>query len=354
MKFSVLAALIGASCAAPALAAPTAEAPTVAAPTVAAPTAEAPTVAASAANVPAFAGDAALFEVAQLKTVWRDPSRQREVPVKIFYPQNGGPFPLIVLSHGLGGSRDGLDYLGRYWAQHGYVCAQIQHVGTDESVWRGAQSEAQAEAAMKRAGGNLMNIVQRPRDVSFAIDQMLKLGADANSELKGKINPDAIGIAGHSLGGLTALLSAGQEAIGGGMSLDLSDPRIRASVAMSSPLNPAAPVDQQFAGFKIPNFYLVGSNDNQVLGASIAQRQIYDAIEAPNQYLLIIKGADHMALGGQRFGPDLPGDAADHALVQTATLAFWDAQLKNNNAAKSWLQNDFKNQLNDGSEFESK
>ena len=311
------------------------------------------TMAARALETPTYAAPA-IVETGELKAVWRDEARQRDVPVKVFYPKTAGPSPLIILSHGLGGSRDGLDYLGAYWAQHGFVCAQIQHIGTDESVWRNATSEAEAENAMKRAGGNMMNILNRPRDVSFAIDQMLKLNADADSELKGKINADAIGVAGHSLGGLTALLSAGQQAMSGAMSLDLSDPRIKASVSMSSPLNLGAPIDAQFAAFKIPDFYIVGAQDNNVLGATIAQRQVYDAIAAPQQYLLIIAGADHMALGGQRFGPDLPGDAADHALVQTATLAFWDAQLKNNNAAKNWLTNDFKNQLDDGSTFESK
>ena len=138
------------------------------------------------------------------------------------------------------------------------------------------------------------------------------------------------------------------------MPLDFSDPRIKASVSMSAPLNPYAPVADQFADFKIPNFYLVGANDKAVLGATIAQRQVYDAIGAPEQYLLILAGADHMTFGGQRFGPDAPADPRDHSLIQAATLAFWEAELKGNDAAKSWLKNEFKQQLGAGSTFESK
>lgn len=296
----------------------------------------------------------AIVEVEQLKTVWHDETRDRDVPVKIFYPRVAGSFPLLILSHGLGGSRDGLDYLGRTWAEHGYVCAQLQHLGTDESLWRGATTQQQAEAAMRRAGGDVNNILNRPRDVSFAIDQLLKLEADETSELKGKINADEIGVAGHSLGGLTALLSAGQRAIAGGFSLDLSDPRIKACIAMSSPLNPRAPLADQFADYKVPSFTLVGANDKAVFGVNIAQRQIYDSINAPDQYVLILSGADHMTFGGQRFGPDSPADARDHALIQMATLAFWQAQLKENSAAKSWLKDEFKNQIDEASVFENK
>src|SRR5947208_9251342 len=44
---------------------------------------------------------------------WRDASRSRPVPVKIYAPATGaGPFPVIVFSHGLGGSRNGYEYLG--------------------------------------------------------------------------------------------------------------------------------------------------------------------------------------------------------------------------------------------------
>lgn len=50
--------------------------------------------------------------VATAEYVWRDEARGREVPVKLYFPAGdaGGPFPVIVFSHGLGGSRDGYRY----------------------------------------------------------------------------------------------------------------------------------------------------------------------------------------------------------------------------------------------------
>ena len=65
------------------------------------------------------AGPAAVETVAY---DWHDAKRDRRVPVKIYYPKTGnGPFPVIIFSHGLGGSREGYEYLGRHWASWGYV-----------------------------------------------------------------------------------------------------------------------------------------------------------------------------------------------------------------------------------------
>lgn len=44
-------------------------------------------------------------QVAVARYTWEDTKRQREVPVKIYYPASGpGPFPVVLVSHGLGGS----------------------------------------------------------------------------------------------------------------------------------------------------------------------------------------------------------------------------------------------------------
>ena len=300
----------------------------------------------------ARAQTASTTQIKQLQTTWTDPARRRQIPVKVFYPAQGGPFPLLILSHGLGGSRDGLDYLGKFWAAHDYVCVQLQHLGTDDAVWRDAPDEEAARAALSKAAGNLINILNRPRDVSFAIDQMLAHNADPKSEFHGLINPDQIGVAGHSLGAFTALSSAGQKLAGAAGTLDLTDPRLKACVAMSAPLNPQAPLSEQFAEFKVPLFYIVGAQDNQVLGATIAHRQIFDAVNAPEQYLFILDSADHMTFAGARFGPDAPNDARAHALTQTATLAFWDAELKGRNGAE--LKTELKRQLAGQGTFESK
>ena len=72
------------------------------------------------------------YAVATVSYDWTDSARNRKVPVKIYYPEKGqGPFPVIVFSHGLGGSREGYEYLGRRWASHGYVSVHVQHLGSE-------------------------------------------------------------------------------------------------------------------------------------------------------------------------------------------------------------------------------
>ena len=73
-------------------------------------------------------------EVARFE--WTDAARHRSVPVKIYYPKSAGRCPVIIMSHGLGGTRDGYEYLGRHWASHGYVSVHPQHVGSDDAVWK--------------------------------------------------------------------------------------------------------------------------------------------------------------------------------------------------------------------------
>src|SRR5438094_652536 len=76
-------------------------------------------------------------KVAILRETWHDKERDRDVPVKIYYPEKSdAPAPAIIFSHGLGGSRDGYEYLGQHWAGCGFVSVHLQHLGSDDAVWR--------------------------------------------------------------------------------------------------------------------------------------------------------------------------------------------------------------------------
>src|SRR5574343_2018349 len=71
---------------------------------------------------------------------WIDNERRREVQAKLYMPRSASPenpVPLIVFSHGLGGSREGYSYLGASWAAQGYASLHLQHAGSDRRLWQG-------------------------------------------------------------------------------------------------------------------------------------------------------------------------------------------------------------------------
>jgi predicted dienelactone hydrolase len=266
---------------------------------------------------------------------WKDARRDRVVPVKIYFPTNStGPFPLILFSHGLGGTRDGYEYLGRYWASHGYVSLHLQHLGSDDAAWRG--QGLNGLKTMSQAASDPANAINRPLDVRFALDQALKLNEEPGP-FHGLIATNRIGMAGHSFGAYTTLTVAGE--VFGPTERGLPDERVKAAIAMSSPV-PKQNQDRAFSKIKIPILHLTGTADNSPIGGTTpAERRLpFDKINGADQFLVTFNGGDHMVFSGAGgLRRDQTKDAAFHELILRSTTAFWNAYLKDDLKAKEWL-----------------
>ncbi len=242
-------------------------------------------------------------------------------------------------------------YLGEHWAAHGYVAVHIQHPGSDEAVWRG---QARPMEAMRRAA-NAANAVARPRDLSFAIDQV-EAANDAAGLLRGRLDLARIGVAGHSFGAQTALLAAGQALIGRrGFSMRFTDPRVKAALPMSAP--PATYPSRAYADVAIPCFHMTGTLDRSPISDTRPEeRRIpFDSIQGPDQYLIIFRGGDHMIFSGRRRMGDGSKDARFQELIRIGSTAFWDAHLRGDSAALAWLsEGGFDRVLGDAGVFERK
>ncbi|HYG61513.1 MAG TPA: alpha/beta fold hydrolase [Thermoanaerobaculia bacterium] len=270
---------------------------------------------------------------------WTDTARGRTVPVKIYSPQGAGPFPVIVFSHGLGGSRDGYEYLGRHWASHGYVVVHVQHPGSDSSVWQGTLHPLKS---MRAASSDPANSIARPLDVRFTIDRLEALNREA-SPYKGRLDLEDLGVAGHSFGAYTALAVAGQMFVRGNREMSLADPRVKAVLAMSAPA-PARKwqADKSYSRIKVPVLHMTGTRDDSPIGDTRAsERRIpFDRISAVDQYLLVLNGGDHMVFSGAR----RPTASSDKDpvfldLILMSSTAFWDVYLRGDTAARAWLAN---------------
>ena len=102
-----------------------------------------------------------------------------------------GRHPLVVLSHGTGGSAAQMMWLGQSLAARGYVVAAINHHGNSG-----------AEPPVTPQG--MMLVWERARDVSVAIDQVL-----ADPRIGPHVDASKIGAAGFSLGGYTVVATLG-------------------------------------------------------------------------------------------------------------------------------------------------
>lgn len=302
-----------------------------------------PLFAGSAASLKAqaqpYKKDAGPYAVEVLTQDWHDAKRDRDVPVKIYYPKSDGTsFPVIVFSHGLGGSREGYGYLGRHWASHGYVSVHVQHKGSDTEAWKG--NPAQPMKGMKQAAANPMNAIARPLDVRFAIDQMERMNR-LEGPLRGLLNLGEIGMAGHSFGAFTTLAVAGEVfVLGQKREAVLADPRVKAAIPMSAPVpKKSDQFDQIFGKIKIPCFHMTGTLDNSPIGeTSAAERRVpFDHIRGCDQYLVTFEGGDHMIFSGRLAGRLNRKDALFQGLICMSTTAFWDAYLRGDVKAKAWL-----------------
>ncbi len=310
----------------------------------------------NSASMP-YRPEAAVNAVEVVRYDWHDSKRDREVPAKIYFPGTGnGPFPVIVFSHGLGGSREGYEYLGRHWAGRGYVSVHLQHPGSDDAVWRGAAG-AERMRSLRQATTNPGNAINRPLDVSFAIDQLEKLHREA-SPFQGKLDLGRIGVAGHSFGAFTTLAVAGQVFTPRpGRQTSLADPRVKAAIPMSAPV-PAdrRRLDEVYGRIKIPCLHMTGTEDYSPIGDTQPdQRRLpFDHSQGSDQYLITFQDGDHAIFSGR--GRVLPKakDARFQELICLSTTAFWDTYLRGDAKAKAWLLESFKGTLGADGKFEMK
>jgi predicted dienelactone hydrolase len=102
----------------------------------------------------------------------------------------GSLAPLIIISHGTGGSSTGHSDTAEALAEAGFVAASVTHTGDN---YRDDSYVGQGR-----------HLIGRPRHISRVIDYML-------TDWQGRetIDPARIGMFGHSAGGFTALVIAG-------------------------------------------------------------------------------------------------------------------------------------------------
>lgn len=273
---------------------------------------------------------------------WFDSARDRTVPVRIFLPERnkGEIFPVVLLSHGLGGSREGFGYLGDSWSKSGYIVVVMQHSGSDSAVWfERNRGETPIQAAARAI--TPQNAHDRYDDVRFVLDELQHRhqcnNEDEKEKLAGHIDLERIGIAGHSFGSFTVFATIGRAPFS-------PEPRIKAAIAMSP--NTPRGLNPKFAhrNIKIPILHLTGTQDTSPIDKTFQpnERRIpFDSIQNTEEYLVIWNDANHMVFSGH---PRPLGITATEKTLQPhiaeITLHFLNAYLRDNSEERQWLRND--------------
>jgi predicted dienelactone hydrolase len=280
------------------------------------------------------------------------PPAGRRVPIKVHVPTSGGPYPVIVVSHGAGGSWDTHYAQAQDLARHGYAVLCIEHIGSNtERMKQGLRAMKNIEAMTRDAD----EVLARPRDVSFAIDRAAEWN-ESHAKLKGRLDLARIGVMGHSFGAYTTMVACGMRpaldwltptvAPGKGLGPDLSDPRVKCGVALS-PQSPGEPffIAESFGSLRSPLLGITGSKDDQQAGKTAKDRKDSFALWPKGEHLLVwLANAQHLDFSDSSGSDDraLPSRTRADAQPATraATRAFFDLHLKGDTAAAKVLTTD--------------
>lgn len=252
---------------------------------------------------------------------WHDATRERPVPARLYLPaaaRAAVPAPLVVFSHGIGGSRFGYQYLGRHWAAHGWASLHPQHVGSDRSLWGG---NPLAMLGRLRDAATDEEAVARVHDLRFALDSLLA------SELGASIDAQRIVAAGHSYGANTTLLAAGARVPREGRAQQFTDARVRAALLLSAPPfygeRAFGPI---LGGITLPSLHVTATEDDiRIPGffSGVDDRiAVFEAIGSRPKALAVFEGGSH-SIFTDRAGTGGPMlNAQVKAATQALTLAF--------------------------------
>ena len=284
---------------------------------------------------------------------WKDSARERSLPLKIRVPDGETRVPLVIFSHGLGGSREGGKAWGEHWSTNGYLVIHVQHPGSDESLWKGPGEGAPKQRLAR--GATPEQLLGRVDDVRFVVDELTRLQgkSDAPGWAK-RLDLSRIAMTGHSFGARTTMALAGERYPGPIKSV--ADARITAFIAFSPTVQGMKKTwPERYGTMSKPFLSVTGTLDGDVMGTGGHPKNraaVFDAQNAGDKYRVVFADGDHSLFSGGSVreavwlnrvtGEDHASTPAAivkliHDRTNVITLKYLDAYLKGDAMAKSWL-----------------
>ena len=271
------------------------------------------------------------------------PVENREMSLRIVYPDQGGPYPIIVFSHGTFSSSDKYNLVVEFWAERGYVVILPNHLDANYGI-------------IPSKTEDMIRIIHtRISDMSFILDNLDAIEGQ-NPGLKGKLNRRQIIAAGHSIGTQVVLVNTGQRIRNptNNYVTESSEDRFMAAVMLSDPGKMSMMPDDTWKGGSAPTFLSTGSEDYGLMGDGRREAEYQNEIltlpdeSTGDKYLLLIERGDHYFGGLIHRDVDKAPDYDGLAIFNAASLAFMDAHTRDAEPAWAFLKPNILSSATDG------
>lgn len=310
----------------------------------------------------------------QLHTiVLNDLQRNRTFPADIYLPQfeDEAPIaaaPVVVISHGLGSDRSTYAYLAQQLASYGFVVAVPEHPGSNAQQLQSLISGSASQVIESR------EFIDRPLDITYLLNELDYL-TQTDLSFRGRLNLEAVGLIGQSMGAYTGFALAGAQINLPQLTTDcttytlnlslllqcralnltqplpsLRDDRIKAVLAIN-PIGSSLLGEVAYANLRLPVMMVSGSADT-IAPALPEQIRPFTWLKTPDRYLLLLQGGTHFSsidvpnpaaaatgelvqLPAQVVGPD---PAIAHAYLKSWSLAFLKTYLAADASYQPYLE----------------
>lgn len=295
--------------------------------------------------------------------IFEVPERPAALEIRVVAPATGSNLPIILLSHGHGGSNflssmRGYNPLVEFYAARGFVVLIPTHLNS------------KTLALDPNGPEGPLFWRSRPKDIQFILDHLGEIEATVPG-LKGRLDKDRVAAVGHSLGAHTVAMLAGMTVTDGntGEVVSFKEPRIKAAVMLSPPGDsadsaewlkehyPALATANDFSGVTLPSLVITGDEDfNDYFSARKDWRADAYRLSPGPKSLLFLYGAGHMFGGISGYDAKETSDESPErvATIQRLTWAYLRSTLNPEDKAWQTVAEEFGKEANPAGRIENR
>ena len=253
------------------------------------------------------------------------------------------PYPLLVFSHGYGGSGLSAVFLTEALAAHGWVVACPDHHDKYSAVRikTGREKDLDRKGFLQSAKEIVNSNPENREKYLYRLDEMRAVldGILASGPFGKLIDKSRVAAGGHSFGGFTAL----------GVSGTIKEyyaPRVKAILLFSTGAGAYLFRDEELAAVQIPSMLFMGEREEkQVRGSKTMQElsnRIFNNLPLP-KYFLTVKGANHFSFNDRltdipRIIP-LSGTEEQFEVIRKYSIAFLEKYIAGKQTQDKILEN---------------